>query len=134
MENQTTCPCGSNSGYTACCKLAHDNIHSVQSAEALMRSRYTAFVLAKGDYLQKSQHSSTRPNKREVSDIVQWAKSVQWATLDVIQCIAGLVNDSEGQVAFKAYYMEQGKPSVIQENSRFVKENEHWVYLDGKNF
>ncbi len=133
MENRNTCPCGSNKSYTNCCKLAHDNIHNVQSAEALMRSRYVAFVLANGDYLQKSHHTSNRPNKREVNDIIQWAKSVQWVKLEVIQSTAGLEKDAEGSVEFKAFFMEHGKPNVIHEKSRFVKEDGHWVYLDGMN-
>jgi len=58
------CPCNPNKKYSDCCKKAHQDIETVQNAEALMRSRYSAFVLADIEYLQKSHHSSTRPSKR----------------------------------------------------------------------
>lgn len=59
------CPCTPSKLYVNCCKKAHENIHSVATAEELMRSRYSAFVMAKIDYLQKSHYSKTRPSKVE---------------------------------------------------------------------
>jgi len=60
------CPCNPNKKYSDCCKKAHQNINSVTSAEVLMRSRYSAFVLANIEYLQKSHHSLPDPlNKKK---------------------------------------------------------------------
>ncbi|WP_262914002.1 YchJ family metal-binding protein [Polaribacter sargassicola] len=59
------CPCNPSKSYDDCCKKAHLNIHSVTTPEVLMRSRYSAFVMANIDYLQKSHHSKTRPSKRK---------------------------------------------------------------------
>lgn len=108
--------------YSECCQKAHKDINSVKTAEVLMRSRYSAFVLANIDYLQKSHHSSTRPNKREKKDILNWTKSVNWLKLEVI-------NSTEDTVEFKAYFIESGKIDVIHKNSLFVKENNYWTYL-----
>ena len=123
------CPCNPKKNYDDCCKKAHQNIKTVLTAEALMRSRYSAFVLAKIDYLQKSHHSNTRPSNQEKEEILQWAKSVNWLKLEVLNTVKGSKTDSIGTVEFKAYFMENGKIDVIHENSSFCKENKHWVYL-----
>ena len=116
------CPCNSAKNYSDCCKKAHQNINSVTSAEQLMRSRYSAFVFANIEYLQKSHHSSTRPSKREKRELEQWTTSVNWLKLEVI-------NTTEDTVEFKAFFMQNGTIEVIHENSKFCKENNHWVYL-----
>ena len=92
------------------------------SAEELMRSRYSAFVLANIEYLQKSHHSTTRPSKREKKEIEKWTKSVNWLKLEVLNTIRDTVE-------FKAFFMENGAVNVIHENSKFCKQNNHWVYL-----
>ncbi|MDG1039686.1 MAG: YchJ family metal-binding protein [Polaribacter sp.] len=117
------CPCNPSKQYNDCCKVAHLNIKNVTSPEALMRSRYSAFVMANIDYLQKSHHSTTRPSKIEKKEILSWTKSVEWVRLDILQT-------TESSVEFKAYFYENGALNVIHENSLFVKESNHWVYKD----
>ncbi len=123
------CPCGSQKKYSGCCEKAHQNIQSVTTAEALMRSRYSAFVLADINYLQESHHSSTRPTNREKEEILHWTKSVQWIKLEIINTTKGTSTDLTGTVEFKAFFTEKGKIDIIHENSSFCKENNHWVYF-----
>ena len=115
------CPCTPTKLYADCCEKAHKNIHSVAEAEDLMRSRYSAFVLANVNYLQQSHHSTTRPSKTEKRELLTWTNSVEWVKLEVL-------NSTENTVEFKAYFIENGSLNVIHENSFFVKENNHWVY------
>ncbi|OHX64720.1 YchJ family protein [Flammeovirga pacifica] len=123
------CPCGSGRAYDGCCGIAHHNIENVITAEQLMRSRYTAFTMANGEYLNLSHHSKTRPqSRRERRDLVKWAKSVKWDHLEVVQCIKGGESDDTGVVEFKAYFKDSGGLQVIHEKSTFIKENGHWVY------
>lgn len=122
------CFCGSLQTYSTCCYIGHTNITEVLTAEQLMRSRYSAYVMANIEYLMKSHHSSTRPEK-EKDEILNWTKGVEWVRLEVINTSYGLESDIEGAVEFKAYFKENGIVSVIHENSKFVKENQHWVYL-----
>ncbi|SEK43356.1 SEC-C motif-containing protein [Aquimarina amphilecti] len=122
------CHCGRERSYDNCCAIIHKSILKAVTAEDLMRSRYSAFVLADGNYLMKSHHSSTRPLKEKKS-IVAWAKSVNWIRLEVLSAIEGLENDIKGTVEFKAFYFENNKVECIHENSSFIKENGHWVYL-----
>lgn len=122
------CYCGSLKTYNACCEKAHKDSSQAVTAEQLMRSRYSAFVLANGAYLMHTHHVSTRPLK-EKKAIVAWAKSVQWIKLEVLETSKGLENDTEGSVTFNAYFYDNGKVDRIHEKSAFVKENNHWKYL-----
>lgn len=123
------CPCNPNLDYKSCCERIHKNIHLATTSEQLMRSRYSAFALANIDYLQKSHHSKTRPSKREKKEILAWTKSVTWVKLDLLNSTQGNITDLTGTVEFKAFFIENGNMEVIHENSKFLKENNHWVYF-----
>lgn len=123
------CPCNPTKKYNECCEKAHKNIASVATAEELMRSRYSAFVLGNIAYLQQSHCSRTRPSKKEKKEIEQWAKSVNWLKLEVLKTSKGNLEHTTGTVEFKAFFMEKGEVQVIHENSLFNIENKHWVYV-----
>ncbi|WP_062061722.1 YchJ family protein [Aquimarina longa] len=123
-----TCYCGNPKLYADCCAKIHQDINKATTAEELMRSRYTAYVLAKGDYLMKSHHTTTRPTQ-DKKNIVRWTKSVQWIKLEVITTQKGAAKDTEGTVAFKAFYYDKQGLQMIHETSKFVKQYGHWVYL-----
>ncbi|WP_299098034.1 YchJ family metal-binding protein [uncultured Winogradskyella sp.] len=122
------CYCGTTKTYQDCCEVFHLNHGKTETAEQLMRSRYSAFVLANGDYLMATHHQSTRPIK-EKKAIVKWAKSVQWIRLEILETSEGTKNDVNGIVTFNAYFFENGKVDVIHEKSTFVTENNRWYYL-----
>lgn len=115
------CYCGSHKSYDSCCKVFHLNGGQTETAEQLMRSRYSAFVRADGDYLMQTHHKSTRPIK-EKQAIVNWAKSVLWQRLEILE-------STEDTVKFNAFFSEHGEADCIHENSKFVKENNKWYYL-----
>jgi len=124
------CYCNSQKSYSECCEPFISNIAVAKTAEQLMRSRYTAFVLANINYLMNSHHPSTRPTK-ERRAILKWTKSVHWMGLHIVSTKAGSELDTEGWVEFKATYMEDNKAGCIHENSYFVKENGKWLYKSG---
>lgn len=124
------CYCGSLKASGNCCLPIIEGERLATTSEELMRSRYTAYVIANIDYLIKSHHPKTRPIK-EKKDILRWTKSLQWISLEIIKTKAGLSNDIEGWVEFKAIFIENGSPQAIHENSYFVKENGKWFYLSG---
>lgn len=126
------CPCGTLKKYPDCCEIAHNDSAAVITAEQLMRSRYTAFTMGNGDYLMKSHHSSTRPIK-EKEAIENWAKSVNWIRLEILEISKGNITDIKGTVTFNAYYFENGRVERIHEKSAFVKENDCWFYLGLSN-
>lgn len=131
MQNQ--CPCGSGLSYPDCCEPIISGKKVAETAQQLMRSRYTAFTLANTDYLMRSHSVKTRPIKERKS-IEQWARSVSWMGLTILNIQAGEANDEKGTVEFKALYLENGKPQQIHEKSHFERENRLWVYVSGEHF
>lgn len=125
------CPCSPNKTYESCCAPIHRDVHNATTAELLMRSRYSAFVLANGHYLSLSHHHTERLSKREMKELIHWTTSVQWLGLQVMNTQSGGPNDDTGIVEFKAHFIEHGKMNFIHERSKFVRENGHWVYLNG---
>jgi SEC-C motif-containing protein len=107
--------------YSDCCEPLLKG-QAATSAEALMRSRFSAFSLQQSDYLLASWHPTTRPNQIEL-DV-----KTQWKRLDIITA----ENDKQqGQVHFKAYYKEQNEWHLLEETSKFLCENGHWFYHSG---
>lgn len=122
-EVMEKCPCGSGKAYRDCCAPLHHGEKSAASAEALMRSRYSAYVLKLSDYLAETWHSPTRPASLDIG-----SDDTPWQRLTIIATDKGNESDSEGTVEFAAYY--QG--GQLHERSRFVKEEGKWFYLDGE--
>ena len=119
----TPCPCGRDLGYGRCCGRYHAG-EAAPDAEALMRSRYTAFVLERADYLLATWHASHRP------PAIEFDPGVKWLGLDVRQHRA--LDDSHAEVEFVARQKSPGSPAVrLHERSRFVREAGHWTYVDG---
>lgn len=125
------CACGSKKSYKLCCELIHKNIELAKTPLDLMKSRYTAYVLGDIDYLMLSHHSSTRPVS-EKEEILNWTHSIEWKSLEIVESYKTLTD--EGFVTFKAHFIEKGISNSIHEKSRFLKEDNHWTYIDGIHF
>ncbi len=120
----TNCYCGSSKTFENCCKIYIKEIQKPATAEALMRSRYSAFATGEADYLVATTHSSTRKFHKK-SDILAWSKSNQWIKLEVLA-------STQTSVTFKAYYLDyQLKAQIHHEHSTFTFENGTWFYIDG---
>ena len=124
------CHCKSQKEYANCCGLILQGKCKAATAEQLMRSRYSAFVVADINYLMSSHHFSTRPTK-EKQEILKWTQSVSWLGLQIVCKKAGAEDDHEGWVEFKATYMHNSRLECIYENSYFVKEEGQWFYKSG---
>lgn len=121
----TPCPCGSGQSYAACCGPYLDGTALPDTAEALMRSRYTAYTRRHAAYLKATCHPST-PSPELVL-----AESVKWLGLRILRREAGQTGDSEGQVEFIARYKVGGRAHRLHEVSRFRRFEGRWTYLDG---
>jgi SEC-C motif-containing protein len=123
MGGADACPCGSGRALVACCGryLAGE---APPTAEALMRSRYTAFAVGDEDHLLRTWHVETRP------PAVRFVPGQRWVRLDVLATVAGDLLDTEGAVEFRAHHERHGVGGVLHELSRFVRDAEHrWVYV-----
>ena len=122
----TNCPCDSGKPYKECCFMLHMEKQNPATPEALMRSRYAAYVMKKADYLLYSWHPDTRPTELDLKD-----DSAKWVGLTVLGHEGGGPDDDEGTVEFVAKYKIGGKAAKLTEKSRFVRLKGRWVYLDG---
>ncbi len=120
----TACPCGSGSPYGACCGPLHDGAPAA-TAEALMRSRYSAFATGRVGYLYATWHPRTRP------DDVSADPAMTWTGLRVLSTEAGSADDEEGTVEFAASWTGPTGSGVLHELSRFERRRGRWVYVDG---
>lgn len=127
MAAQLDCYCGSGQLFSNCCEPFIKGIQNAPTAEKLMRSRYSAYVVQAADYLMATTHSSTRRNHSK-SAILEWSKSNQWLRLEIL-------NATEDIVEFKAYFLDSHlKAQMHHEQSFFKKEKKIWFYVDGTFF
>ncbi len=123
----TPCPCDPARRYADCCGRWHAGALHLQApnAEALMRSRYSAFVLGLGDYLRDTWHASTRP-----AQAIAFEPGLRWLGLEV-RCHLRQDED-HATVEFVARSKQGGRAQRLHETSRFVREGGRWLYLDGE--
>ncbi|MEN8661264.1 MAG: YchJ family metal-binding protein [Lentimonas sp.] len=130
MLSPTNCPCGSDLAYEACCLRYHAAAEKAPTAEALMRSRYAAYVLGLVDYLAATTHPSARA-KDLTAAYQQTFETIQWIGLEVCSTFQGGASDKTGKVEFKATYLQGGQTSVHHEHSRFKRHSGDWHYQGG---
>jgi SEC-C motif domain protein len=130
LFTEKKCPCGSDKEYNNCCGKFHSTKSSPNTAEELMRSRYSAFVNRLADYLIQTLHpdeSKKAKNRLSYSQLDQ----TSWLKLDVMKISQGRKTDKVGRVEFKAHYIKDSEVCIHHELSRFKKHNGIWYYLDG---
>ncbi len=143
------CICGNRRTFSNCCepylKSSTAEGSSAPTAEALMRSRYTAFVLGNIDYLIATHHADYRPNN--CTDLQQTLRTTQWVNLIVLNTQKGQRKDKSGTVEFVAAYRPKQLSALsatkasdsessdalaqLHERSRFVREESRWFYTEG---
>ncbi|MBF4993156.1 SEC-C domain-containing protein [Arthrobacter gandavensis] len=125
LSETDRCPCLSGETYRHCCRRFHAGTSPAPTAEALMRSRYTAFVTGDTDYLVRTWHPSSRPAHLDLDPEMNWRR------LDIVSSVAGSPLDSTGTVTFEAHYRLDGAHGVQRERSTFVREGGRWLYVAG---
>jgi SEC-C motif-containing protein len=123
------CPCGRAAAYADCCGALHRAFAAGQALgaptpEALMRSRYAAFVFDLRDYLLSTWHASTRPTALEPPE-----PGLKWLGLEVKRSV--MQDADHGTVEFVARSKLGGRAQRLHETSRFLRENGAWFYVDG---
>ncbi|QYR16299.1 YchJ family protein [Corynebacterium glutamicum] len=118
------CPCGTGLTYGECCYRFHSGEWVAPTAEALMRSRFTAFAVGNSQYLLDTWDPETRPSELGLD------MGIDFYRLDILETTDGGPFDSTGTVKFQAFY--KGLASGVQEeDSTFRKVNGAWVYSTG---
>jgi SEC-C motif-containing protein len=125
LTAHAACPCESGQAYGDCCGRWHAGLADgvlAPTPEALIRSRYSAYVLGLLEYLLTTWHPSTAPGDLELPPL-------KWLGLEVRH--AQTTGDA-GVVEFVARYREGGRGVRLHEISRFVREDGRWLYIDGQ--
>jgi SEC-C motif-containing protein len=124
------CPCGSALPLSDCCLPYLDGQAKAPSAEALMRSRYTAYALGRVPYIVATTHPAIFPPP-DAKGIADWCKAARFVRLEILEAKAGGPPDELGFVRFIAWFTERGKLQALQERSRFERVDGAWAYHSG---
>lgn len=119
------CPCGAGA-YAQCCGRYLGTGLPAPTAERTMRSRYTAYALGDVAHLVATWHPSTRPADLTVDP------DLRWTGLDVLATSGGGLLHTEATVSFRATGVRDGRPVVVEEESRFLRAGTGWLYLGGR--
>jgi SEC-C motif domain protein len=126
----SNCYCGSGATYSDCCEPIINSVQSAETAEQLMRARYSAYVGARMDFIFETTH----PDQRQEYDHAgtkKWAESSDWLGLEIIGTTKGGQEDDGGEVEFIARFREKDVLREHHENAQFKKDNGQWYFSEG---
>ena len=131
--DQGPCPCGSGCSYSDCCGPLHQGEAKAQTAEQLMRSRYSAYAKGDVEYLLATHpDDQTRPAERR-RDLRTSCRQTRWLGLTILEVTAGGREDCEGTVRFEAQFSAGGQRGTLQETSLFQRVSHaqagDWLYI-----
>lgn len=125
------CYCGNEPSFEQCCQPYLDGSAKPDTAEALMRSRYTAYVLHNIDYVVDTHDPATADQVDRASS-EEWSQNAEWEGLDILDTVAGGPGDDHGEVEFIARYQMDGQSVSHHERSTFRRVDGRWFYVDGR--
>ena len=128
IENNQMCPCSSGSLFADCCQPVIDGTRESQTAEELMRARYSAFVTGAIDFIVSSTHSRTR-KEIDLAYIREWSETSTWRGLQIFE--TKVINDNKAYVSFEAQYTQRGEDHHQREKSLFEREDGLWRFVTG---
>ena len=127
VNNQ--CPCGTGQPFQMCCGKYHSGESTPETAEQLMRSRYTAYVNSNADYLVDTLHPE-KITPTLFNELINSFKGIIWSGLQINELKAGGKNDDKGTVNFSAFYETAEGKFRMDEVSQFVKIAGKWYYKE----
>lgn len=124
------CPCQSGQSYADCCQNYISGDAVPQTPEQLMRSRYTAYVLADIAYVERTTQPEMRP-QYDFANLQTWAEESEWVGLKIHDTE---ISGDEGRVRFTARYRQKNNVINHSEDSKFVREEGQWFFVHGKDY
>jgi SEC-C motif-containing protein len=125
-----TCPCGKGESLETCCGPVLTGKALPDTAEALMRARYTAYATGDIDFILSS-HDPATAGEVDRNNTETWSKGAEWLGLEITGTEAGQPSDDEGTVEFVARYKMRGVTIDHRERAMFKKHGSRWVFVDG---
>jgi SEC-C motif-containing protein len=132
----TVCPCRLQDknplAFKDCCAPFLEASQPPPSAEALMRSRYSAYAVGNVAYIEKTQLQE-EGDSFDAKAAQEWADNSDWLGLKILSTKAGQIQDQTGFVEFEAHYQDKKtqKKCVHKEISHFVKVQNEWKFREG---
>lgn len=124
------CPCGSKNLFKECCDVFITGEAQAPTAEKLMRSRYSAFVVEEPEYILATHDPETRSDV-DLEEVRAWSENSFWEGLNIVATEAGQESDTTGKVEFVAHYTAGEKEQHHHEVSTFTKKDDRWFFTDG---
>ena len=125
------CPCGSSKQYSECCEPIIRGTKKAVTAEELMRSRYSAYVMHEIEYISLSCVQDPDKNEIDLEETRRWSEESTWQGLKIIRTEKGGEKDTDGIVDFSATYTRKGLKDIHLEKAHFVKKDGTWLYESG---
>ncbi len=126
------CPCESGKSFKKCCEPFITGVKHAETAEQLMRARYTAYTQVEMDFIEKTHDPKTR-DETDMEANRKWAESTKWTGLEILETKQGGVDDEVGTVAFKAMFVTDEGLQEHQELSLFRKQDGNWYFVDASD-
>ncbi len=124
------CTCGNSISFQECCEPLIKGRRQPETAEVLMRSRYSAYVSGDVDYIVETQAPGTRHTvDRDATE--QWSRKSTWLSLEILGVEAGGATDQTGTVEFVAHYELEGEKVDHHETAEFRREDGRWYFVAG---
>jgi len=125
-----SCPCGSGIDYAACCEPIITGKKPAETAEQLMRARYTAHVKVEIDFLFDSTHPKHREGYDHAGTQV-WAENSEWHGLEILETSQGGPKDEQGEVVFVARFRDKEGLRNHHERGQFKRKGRRWLFTEG---
>ncbi len=126
------CPCESGKTFKTCCEPLIAGTKDAETAEELMRSRYTAYTQVEMDYIEKTHDPKTR-DQTDMDSNRKWAESTKWIGLEILETQQGGAEDEVGSVTFTAKFETDERIQEHHERSLFRKEHGKWYFVDASD-
>lgn len=131
MKNEDKCPCNSGLAYGECCGPILGGAKLAETAEALMRARYSAYVTEHIMFLKNSAVKAVQDEFNEQATTA-WSRAARWHSMEIIRTEKGQKDDTTGVVEFRATYTANGEFCNHHEVSTFVRGADgSWKFEDG---
>jgi SEC-C motif-containing protein len=127
-EDNKTCPCGSGASFAECCEPVINGTREPETAEELLRARYSAFATHTIDFIVDSTHTRARKDI-DLDFIREWSETSTWNGLEIID--TKHVSDNKTVISFEARFTQNGEDHRHREKSLFEREDGEWRFVTG---
>ncbi len=125
------CPCSSGKSYHECCEPLLTGSRKAETAEELLRARYSAHVKLEMDYVKDTTHPD-QITRYEPATAESWAEKSDWERLEIIEVVDGGADDEAGDIEFVAHFRQKDKLKTHHEMARFKRHEGEWFFYDGQ--